>query len=71
MVSHSETQDRSDQAIVIPAGGAGAPGLVLVFAAGRPASSMILRDGGSVELGRQHPVFEAHPTRACRGTTRA
>jgi DNA-binding NtrC family response regulator len=38
-----------------------APGLVLVFAEGRPASIPIALVDGEVELGRDHPVFAAHP----------
>jgi len=37
------------------------PGLVLVFAAGKPAAVPIPLSGGELELGRDHPAFAAHP----------
>lgn len=57
-----ETLERTDAygaelAARVPA----APGLVLVFAARKPAAVPISLAGGEVELGRDHPAFAAHP----------
>ena len=55
-----ETLEQTD--LLRPAAGTPAiPGLVLVFAAGRPAAVPISLAGGAVELGRDHPAFAAHP----------
>ncbi len=56
-----ETQDRSNHRVARPSGGERAAGLVLVFAGGRAVSEAVSLEGGAVELGRQHPIFEAWP----------
>jgi transcriptional regulator of acetoin/glycerol metabolism len=38
-----------------------APGLVLVFVAGRPAAIPVALAGGVAEIGREHEAFAAHP----------
>lgn len=56
-----ETQDRSNHLITTPSTEARAPGLILLFAAGRPASAVVVLDGDAVELGRQHRIFDERP----------
>lgn len=58
----SETLDQSQTPDASNEGGpAKVPGLVLVFAGGKPAHVTIPLSGDSVELGRDHPAFAAHP----------
>ncbi|WP_437589623.1 sigma 54-interacting transcriptional regulator [Sorangium sp. So ce1000] len=63
----AETMDRSDPLTGGQRGPTPAPGLVLVFAAGKPAAVPLALDGAEVEIGRDHPIFAAHPdTRVSR-----
>ena len=55
-----ETQDRSRDLTGL-AGRERTPGLVLIFAAGRPAAAVVGLDGVGGELGRQHPIFDERP----------
>ncbi len=52
--------DRSEVAGPVGAGEP-EPGLVLVFGAGRPVVGCVALARGAAELGREHPVFAAHP----------
>jgi DNA-binding NtrC family response regulator len=56
-----ETMDRSDVSTQGSARPAPAPGLLLVFTAGKAAAIPIALVDGEVELGRDHPAFAAHP----------
>lgn len=57
-----ETLDQSQSFDKTNADGAPrVPGVLLVFAAGKPANVVIPLQGEAVEIGRDHPAFSAHP----------
>ena len=57
----NETLDRSEALSVgLGLGAPSAPGLILVFSAGRPAATPVALEGGEITLGRDHPAFARH-----------
>ncbi|APR75923.1 Response regulator of zinc sigma-54-dependent two-component system [Minicystis rosea] len=61
MADQGETQDRSREIEGGLASPERVPGLVLIFATGRPAAAVVKLEGGEGELGRRHPIFDAWP----------
>jgi transcriptional regulator of acetoin/glycerol metabolism len=56
-----ETLERSAELDPRRAGPPAAPGLIVIFTAGRPATVPVPLDGGAVELGREHAAFAEQP----------
>ena len=62
MAIGNETLDRSEALSVgLGLGAPRAPGLILVFTAGRPAATPVALERGEITLGRDHPAFARHP----------
>ncbi|WP_437304440.1 sigma 54-interacting transcriptional regulator [Sorangium sp. So ce388] len=61
MTELTDTQELSSETVAGAAASAATPGLLLVFAAGRPAATAVGLDSGRVEIGRLHPIFDERP----------